>query len=161
MSLSVDGTWKAGVWAATVWADGVWSEVQAVEEETQAKGGFWPSARVRPQKRHKKLDTFREYLESLVDRTEQVTKEPALIELKAQATEQIDAIVERFNIVQTFDDSGIITEQMALLRQDLQGITQLIGRLEREKAKAKIEAQQEKMFHDEQELIILILASEF
>ena len=26
MSLSVDGTWKAGVWATTVWADGVWRE---------------------------------------------------------------------------------------------------------------------------------------
>lgn len=26
MSLSIDGTWKAGVWDPTVWADGVWQE---------------------------------------------------------------------------------------------------------------------------------------
>ena len=26
MSMTVDGTWKAGVWASTVWADGVWRE---------------------------------------------------------------------------------------------------------------------------------------
>ena len=26
MSMTVDGTWKAGVWATTVWADGVWRE---------------------------------------------------------------------------------------------------------------------------------------
>lgn len=26
MSLSIDGTWKAGVWDPTVWKDGVWRE---------------------------------------------------------------------------------------------------------------------------------------
>lgn len=26
MSLSIDGTWKAGVWDPSVWADGVWRE---------------------------------------------------------------------------------------------------------------------------------------
>lgn len=26
MSMTVDGTWKAGVWASTVWANGVWFE---------------------------------------------------------------------------------------------------------------------------------------
>jgi hypothetical protein len=26
MSLSIDGTWKAGVWDPTVWQDGVWQE---------------------------------------------------------------------------------------------------------------------------------------
>lgn len=43
MSLSVDGTWKAGVWTTTVWKDGVWLEGAAAA--TASGGGQIPRRR--------------------------------------------------------------------------------------------------------------------
>lgn len=45
MSLSIDGTWKAGVWATTVWADGVWREGAPAVVVTQTNTGGWGRGR--------------------------------------------------------------------------------------------------------------------
>lgn len=107
----------------------------------------------RPIKRHKKLDTFREELNSIINGVEEVAKdaqEPVI----EQAVQQIDAIAERFNIVQTFDDQSIISGQMELLWQDLEALASLISVvLKRPKVDKELTNRAE-------EELLLILASE-
>lgn len=162
MSLSVVGVWQVGAWDQTVWAEGVWREGEYTPAvvASQAAGGYGPPIRVKPTKRHPKLDTFREELNRLILRTEKAIETVQEPEIQAKTAERTEALVERFNIVQTFDDSGIITEQMAIIRQDMQTLIGLISGLERASAEARFRAEQEAKLNSEQELVILLLASE-
>ena len=118
MSLSVAGVWQVGVWDQTVWADDVWREGAYTAATVRRTYGGLPIL-VRPIKRHKKLETFREELEALIfgikAATPEETGETRAIE---KAADQVDLVTERFNIVQTFDDKAVIASQMELLWQD-------------------------------------------
>ena len=127
-------------------------QIPPVVEETRARGGFGLPVIVRPIKRHKKLDTFREELDKLINGVQEVAKSeesPVVVE----AARELDVIAERFNIVQTFDDNELISSQMEMIRQDFEKATRLIQSIIKQKSQLKQLIAQE-------EEILLILALE-
>lgn len=159
MSLETDGVWRSGVWATTVWADGVWREGEAPVVSTTTKGGIGLPLIVKPIKRHKKLDTFREELDRLIFGVQEVAQEATqesqpVIEKAAQ---EIDVIAERFNIVQTFDDQAVITNQMELLRQDFEEVSKLIQSII---ARNK-DRRTQQLIAQEEELLLILAAEVF
>lgn len=138
-------------------AAGETSQVVAPPVDTvSARGGFGLPLIVRPIKRHKKLETFREELERLILGVEReivpIVPEEHQESVKQDVLKQADTISERFNIVQTFDDQGIISGQMELLWQDLQSLSSLIQSFRRTTAN--------QARNNEEEAIMLILAME-
>lgn len=159
MSLETDGVWRSGVWATTVWADGVWREGEAPVVSTTTKGGIGLPIIVKPIKRHKKLDTFREELDRLIFGVQEAAQEATqesqpVIEKAAQ---EIDVIAERFNIVQTFDDQAVITNQMELLRQDFEEVSKLIQSII---ARNK-DRRTQQLIAQEEELLLILAAEVF